>query len=144
MIKKLLTLVLLSQLAACSSKPSSAYDSGWTNDTNEAAYKACSVYRITKDLSNPSVLENLVSSRVLTNEQAQRAISGDVRVGDPECLAYAAYGLDRHKIGTQTNNKGQFITKTATYLCSQSNVPCPGLVVRFSDGKVTGTSVVDH
>ena len=141
MIKKLLVLLVVSQLAACSNQPSSAYESGWTSNTNEDAYAACGIYRIQKGFQDPAVLSQLVSSQRLTSEQAQRAAQRNVKVGDPECLAYAAYGLDRTKIVFHKNKAGEATAKSVTYLCSQSEVPCPGLTVTFSDGKVTNTAV---
>ncbi|WP_124301739.1 hypothetical protein [Pseudomonas chlororaphis] len=141
MIKKLLALLLLSQLMACSNQPSSAYESGWTNSTNENAYATCGVYRVKKGMQDPSVMQRLVTSRALSIEQAQRAIRANVQAGDPECLAYAAYGLDRYKIIIQKNSKGEDIGKTAIYRCTQSDVPCPGVAVGFSDGKVTSTTI---
>jgi hypothetical protein len=140
MIKKLLALLVVSQLAACSNQPSSAFDSGWTNNTNEDAYATCGSFRIKKGFQNPAVINHLVASRLLTNEQAERAVQRNVQTGDPECLAYAAYGLDWHKIDIYKNKAGEVTAKAVTYLCSESEVPCPGLTVKFSDGKVTSTA----
>ncbi|AZZ75289.1 hypothetical protein CCX46_09045 [Pseudomonas sp. RU47] len=144
MLKKMLVLLVVSQLAACSNQPSSAYESGWTNDTNEDAYAACGSFRIKKGFQDPTVMEHLVASRQLSSEQASRAIQRDVRTGDPECLAYAAFGLDRHKISFYKNKAGELTAKSVTYQCSQSDVPCPGLKVVFTDGKVTSTSATSE
>ncbi|WP_085683135.1 MULTISPECIES: hypothetical protein [unclassified Pseudomonas] len=143
MIKKLLLLLVVSQMAACSNQPSSAYESGWTGDTNEDAYAACGSFRVKKGFQDPSVMDRLVASHQLTSEQAARAIERSVQIGDPECLAYAAYGLDRHKISFYKNKAGELTAKSVTYLCSESDVPCPGLTVMFSDGKVTNATVTN-
>lgn len=141
---KVLVLVFLSQIAACASKPSSAYESGWTTNTNEDAYTNCAVFRLNKQIKDPAVLQHLVASGSLSKSQAQRALIQDVRVGDPECLAYAAYGLDRHKIAFYSNKKGQVTAKAVTYRCDQSEVVCPGLRVQFADGKVSGITPLNN
>jgi hypothetical protein len=48
MMKKMMVLLVVFQLAACANEPSSAYDSGWTSNTNEDAYAACGSFRIKK------------------------------------------------------------------------------------------------
>lgn len=139
-LRKLLVLALISQLAACASK--SAYDSGWTDETNEQAYGACGQYRVNKQFSNPGVLEGLIASGALSRSQAQRAIKQDVRIGDSECLAYAAYGLDRAVITTQKNTKGQVTQRLVTYQCSRSEVSCPSVRVHFADGVVSSIETI--
>lgn len=143
-LNKILILALLTQVAACVSKPSSAYDSGWTENTNEDTYSSCGRYRWDNKFKEPAVLQNLVASGALTSSQAQRAEKQDVRIGDPECLAYAAYGLNRAKIGFQRNEKGQVTEKTATYLCFNSAPTCSGIRVHFADGKVSRISTVSE
>ncbi|SEN18547.1 hypothetical protein SAMN04487857_11193 [Pseudomonas sp. ok272] len=144
MIKKLLVLLTISQLVACTNQPSSAYESGWTSNTNEDAYATCGSYRVTKGFQNPDVMNQLVSTHQLTNEQGQRVEQHRVQIGDPECLAYAAYGMDRYKTVIRKNNAGETTTKSVTYLCNKSDVPCPGLTVTFSDGKVTSTEITNN
>ncbi|MCC2960537.1 hypothetical protein LK540_08835 [Massilia sp. IC2-278] len=124
-------------LTACSSLKQSAYQSGWNNDTNEAAYRECGMYRIAKGMPVQQNLDRLVALGKLSPEQASRASKADVRPGDPECLAFAAYGLNRKEIGITKNSDGLVISKQATYACADSDVPCPGIQVEFSDGKVT-------
>lgn len=141
MMKTMLALLVVFQLAACANEPSSAYDSGWTSNTNEDAYAACGSFRIKKGFQDPAVMNHLVASHQLTGEQAARAVQRNVQIGDPECLVFAAYGLDRHKISFYKNKAGEVTSKSVTYLCSQSEVPCPGLKVTFSDGKVASTAV---
>lgn len=52
----------------------------------------------------------------------------------PKCLAYATYGLDRHKIAISKNNAGKTTAESVTYQCNQSEVPCPGLTATSSMG----------
>ncbi len=143
MMKKMLVLLVVFQLAACSNQPSSAYDSGWTSNTNEDAYAACGSFRIKKGFQDPAVMNHLLASNQLTREQAARAVQRNVQTGDPECLAFAAYGLDRHKVSFYKNKAGELTSKSVTYLCSESEVPCPGLTVTFSDGKVASIAVTN-
>ncbi|MDR6957439.1 uncharacterized protein YwbE [Pseudomonas brassicacearum] len=143
-LKNILVLALLSQVAACVSKPTSAYESGWTENTNEDAYNSCGRYRWDNKFKEPAVLQHLITSGALTSSQAQRAESQDVRVGDPECLAYAAYGLNRAKIGFQRNKEGQVTEKIATYLCFNSEKTCSGVRVHFADGKVSRITPVSE
>ncbi|WP_338474327.1 hypothetical protein V3H56_05700 [Pseudomonas sp. MS646] len=143
-LNTVLVLALLSQVVACVSKPSSAYESGWTENTNEDAYSTCGRYRWDNKFKEPAVLQRLVASGTLTSSQAQRAEAQDVRVGDPECLAYAAYGLNRAKISFYKNTKGQVTEKTATYLCFNNQPNCSGVRVHFADGKVSRISAVSE
>lgn len=131
MLKFIIALGSIAALTACSTLRQSAFPSGWNDETNEAAYIECGAYKINKGY------QALVDNGKLTPEQALRASKGDVRTGDSECLAYAAYGLDRKTIGVTTSLEGLVIGKQATYICTNSDVPCPGVRVEFSDGRVT-------
>ncbi|SEN75054.1 hypothetical protein [Pseudomonas sp. ok266] len=143
MIKKMLVLLTVLPLAACSNQPSSAFDSGWTSKTNEEAYANCGSFRFNKGFQDPSVIQRLVESRQLTAEQAAQAVQRNVKVGDPECLAFAAYGLDVQRFDIYRNNAGETTARAVTYSCSQSDVPCPGLTVTFSDGKVVSKVITN-
>ena len=129
-------------LTACSTFRQSAYQSGWNGETNEAAYRECGIYRLHKGMQIQQNIDRLVALGKLTPEQALRASKAEVHPGDPECLAYAAYGLDRKEISVTKNLDSLVIGKQATYVCAESDVPCPGVKVEFSDGKVTAVNPI--
>ena len=80
---------------------------------------------------------NLVSSGVLTQAQGRRVIAHDVRVGDPECMAYAAYGASLAKESFAMDSHKNLVTVEWDFTCQHSPVSCPGLVVVIADGKVS-------
>ena len=134
MKKALITFLAACALAGCAGKQS-AYESGWNNETNEDAYVACAPYRY-QHREYQNVLDRVVAKGLLTGAQANRAMDMDVKIGDPECLAYAAYGAEILKTDF-FKPKGLLIKKAVTYDCREVSVPCPGLRVEFTDGKVT-------
>ena len=134
-----LALTVLS-LSACASGPGSAYKDGWTETSSEHAYTECSVVHLAKGQLVPQNLDALVGNGMLTPAQAARVRAGTVRVGDPECLAYAAYGLQRAKITLTRDPSGKLLSKTVAYVCGDSDAPCPGVNVEFVDGRVAETS----
>ncbi|MBS7413374.1 hypothetical protein [Pseudomonas syringae] len=138
MFKFCAALFSVALVAGCSSNPS-AFQSGWTNDTNENAYKECGSFRYAGH-EYGNTLDKLVAAKKLTAAQANRAIARDVRVGDSECLAYAAYGLDRKTIKFEHNSKKQLVVKSVTYECKTNPVSCPGIRVTFVDGTVQSIS----
>lgn len=142
MKKIVLVLSCISALTACSTLKQSAYQSGWNSQTNEAAYSECGIYRLSKGMPIQHNLDRLIALGMLSPEQALRASKVEVRPGDPECLAYAAYGLKRKTIGVTRNLDGLVIGKQATYVCADSDVPCPGVKVEFSDGRVTAVTPI--
>jgi hypothetical protein len=87
-------------------------------------------------------LDLLVQEGYLTAQQAYRAREHDVRPGDPECLAYAAYGLRQSKV-TEVHDAHKRLTSIAIdYRCELSPIPCPGVMVQIIDGRVTGLSAL--
>lgn len=79
----------------------------------------------------------LVSSGALTQDQGSRAIAREVQVGDPECMAYAAYGASLAKETLVMDAHKSLVTLRWDYTCQHSPVSCPGLVVVIADGKVS-------
>ena len=116
----------------------SVYSSGWSDDRSGAMFRMCAPYHLQKNMPIEPNLELLVAHGLLTPDQAQRARNADVQVGDPECLAYAAYGLSTGPVTfLRRTNKDGVIYKDITYWCSNSQAPCPGVIVTVADGKVT-------
>lgn len=133
--------LLLCILAAAGCTPvakRSVYASGWSDYSSGVAFKACAPYHLQKNMPVEPNLELLVARGLLTADQAQRARVADVRMGDPECLVYAAYGLSTDTVTffRRTINDG-LIHKSVAYWCSNSEAPCPGVVVTIADGTVT-------
>lgn len=79
----------------------------------------------------------LVSSGVLTKDQGSRVIANEIQVGDPECMAYAAYGASMAKESFVMDPHKNLVALQWDYTCQHSPVSCPGLVVVIADGKVS-------
>lgn len=87
-------------------------------------------------------LDFLVQEGYLTAQQAYRAREHDVRLGDPECLAYAAYGLWQSKV-TEVHDAHKRLTSVAIdYRCELSPITCPSIRVQIIDGRVTALSAL--
>ena len=128
-------------LTACSTVPESAYDSGWNNDVSEATYKECGKTTWNKGMYSSQNLRRLVPLGFLTQEQALRASKQEVRVGDPECLVFAAYGLKRGKFFNFTNDANKnLIEREFSYTCDTSDIKCPGKTFKVKNGVVTEIS----
>lgn len=138
----ILIAVTSSTLLGCAGDPfhRSAYPSGWSQATTLAAQKRCGVVRWDKGILAQPNLDLLVTHGYLTPEQASRAAQQDVRPGDPECLAWAAFGLQQTKVTMQTDGHGKLFTLTIDYRCVRSDVACPGRRVDVVDGVVTSVS----
>lgn len=136
-MKRIFTVFSALALTACTAIEGSPKNTIKMGDSIQTPYAACGIYRQSKGVANPSVMDNLIAHNVLTPAQATRAMNADVHIGDSECLAYAAYGLQRSKITITKDVKGKVQSEQITYSCTNSDVPCPGLTVQFSNGKVT-------
>lgn len=82
-------------------------------------------------------VSSLVASGVLTQNQGSRVLAREVQVGDPECMAYAAYGASMAKETFINDAHRNLVTLEWNYTCQYSPVSCPGLVVVVTDGKVS-------
>lgn len=134
-MKKLVTVVFaVITLNGCTSNPD-ANEYGQRHVTDDPSYVACSEYRSQKHEYQP-VLDKVVASGLLTPNEANRAMDRDVRVGDPKCLAYAAYGADVKGWDYGDNGAGKFAIKSVVYTCDWSDVPCPGIEIIFAGEKV--------
>jgi hypothetical protein len=105
--------------------------------TTLASQTRCGVVRWDKGIFAPGNLDLLTSRGDLTQEQAQRAARQDVRPGDPECLAWAAFGLQQSQITTQIDARHRLLALQIDYRCGRSDVRCPGRRVSVVDGTVT-------
>ena len=142
-MKYIAVVVCLACLTACSTvQTKGAFKSGWTSRKNEAAFKMCALYRPKKGGPSPQDMDGLIAFGMLTEEQANRASKALVLPGDPECLAYAAYGHRRKDVGEIFDAKGVLLERYATYDCDDNDVACPGIRVDFADGKVVNVSVL--
>lgn len=139
-LRILLSLLALASVLASGCAPYSSrstYPSGWSNDTSERAYASCSVYHLRPDMPIEANLMLLVRTGRLTSEEANRVRDGRVRVGDSECAAFAAYGMDRSLNTFLTNKDHALVQREVTYRCWNSTAPCPGIVIQIVDGRVT-------
>jgi hypothetical protein len=117
----------------------STYPNGWSDYSSGITFKMCARYHLGKDMPVEPNLDLLVSHGLLNEEQAERVRHADVRVDDPECAVYAAYGLSTGAVTFHNRpNQEGLISKDVIYWCSNSQAPCPGVVVSIADGRVTG------
>jgi len=133
-----IALVVMAVAACTPVAKRSVYPSGWSNFSSNETFRACAPYHLQKNMPIEHNLELLVTHGLLTQDQSQRVRIADVRVGDPECMVYAAYGLTT---GSQTFFRGTkndgLIQRSVAYWCANSEAPCPGVVVTIADGRVT-------
>lgn len=137
-----IALLLLTMLPACGSGPStrSAYSSSWSLATSLDAQRQCGVVRLSKGVFVSQNLQLLVERHYLTREQAERVVVQNVLVGDPECVAYAAFGVWQAKNTQRTDRKKRLIQLEVDFSCQNSDVPCPGTRVQVIDGVITSIS----
>lgn len=140
-MKVFLPIISMLAMAGCSSTPNvdfnEYYGSTWTNKASETTYTNCSVVWLNKDMMSSHNLQRLVENGKLTTEQAARAAKSFPKVGDPECMAYASYGLHRNTITLTRDKNKQLIRKGTTYLCENSNAPCTGIKVEIENGLIS-------
>ncbi len=138
-MKMTISISLFVLLTACITTPKSAYESGWTNDISEKTYTECAPVWLNNILI-PERLDDLVRLGHLNNEEAKRAKLSEVRVGDPECMAYAANGLFRTEVTYRNNKEGQLTSKSFTYSCKNGPAKCPGTLITIVDAQVSNIS----
>lgn len=136
-MKYLILISLSFIIGACSSTPKSAYESGWDNEISENTYKECSPVWLNKDMFVSKNLNRLVKLGYLNSNQAERVKENNIRVGDPECAAYAANGLIRSNVTITRNKNGQLTSKGFGYSCKNSQAKCPGVFITVSNGRIT-------
>ncbi|MBP2856165.1 hypothetical protein J8657_00955 [Dickeya oryzae] len=133
MKKTILSMVFI--VTGCSS---SAYDSGWNSDTTYNVFHECAKTSFAPGFYFPENADRLVAMKLLSKEEAEKAKSHNVSVGDKECVAYAAYGFNPARYTYVTNTKKQLISRDVSYTCDKSPVTCPGKTISIADGKVVG------
>ncbi len=140
-MKKTLSLCVLTLLSACSVTPESAYESGWNLKKSEGTYKECAMTWLNKDMFMAQNMDRLIALGYLTKEQAIRAAKSEVRVGDPECLAFAAFGLTRgSKLSFVNDINKNLLERKLNYSCEESNAKCPGVSITIKNGIVSSVS----
>lgn len=139
----LVATVVACVLPACASiGQKSIYPSGWNANVNENAYSTCGIVRHNEKIFIPQNVVALRNQGLLTADEAARIEKAAVKVGDSECMAYASYGLMRGTVSNMADLDGRTIEKSVKYLCSNSPVPCPGVLVTFRDGRVSAIQQV--
>lgn len=136
-MKAVLIIAVAAALSSCAAVEKSAYSSGWNNTVSGETFTRCGRAVIGKGFRNPEVLSYLVETNTLTRDQADRATTADIRVGDPECQVYAAHG---HYSGPSTftqNKDSKLLQRDIVYKCESASVECPGMVYSIVDGRVT-------
>lgn len=131
-------------LAACDSVPTkrSAYPSGWNLDVSLEKHRQCGMVRFAKGTYIEHNLELLIDNGYLTQEQATRARNQDVRVGDPECVAYAAFGMSE-SLNTQSRDASKrLISVRMDFRCEMSPTTCPGQRIVVADGHVVSKTPI--
>jgi hypothetical protein len=140
-MKKVFSFSIVLTLTACSTVPESAYESGWNNQVSEATYEECGKTTWNKEMYSSQNLARLVPLGYLTKEQATRASRQDVRIGDPECLVFAAYGLNRGKsFNFTTDTNKNLVEREFSYTCDTSDAKCPGITFKVKNGVVAEIS----
>jgi len=137
-MKNVLSLCALTLMTACSVTPESAYESGWNLKKSEGTYKECAMTWLKKDMFMAQNMDRLITLGYLTKEQAIRAAKSEVRVGDPECLAFAAFGLTRgSKLSFVNDSNKNLLERELNYSCKESNATCPGVSITIENGVVS-------
>jgi hypothetical protein len=112
-------------------------------EKTNSAHQECGMYHLHKGMPIQQNLDRLITLGWLTTEQADRAASANVQIGDPECVAYAAYGLFISSYKVSTDLAKNEIARELTYRCENSEAPCPGVKVKLSYGKVVGLESIE-
>ena len=127
-------------LCGCvSQRTRSHYPSGWNMMESSQIQKQCGIWQDSTltELETREHVSDLVSSGVLTQDQGSRVLAHEVRVGDPECMAYAAYGASKAKETFINDVHKNLMILEWDYTCQHSPVSCPGLAVIIADGRVS-------
>ncbi|MEY8711379.1 hypothetical protein [Mangrovibacter phragmitis] len=131
-MKKLLLCVVF-VVSGCAS---SAYESGWNAEKTYDVFHECAQTSFSPGFYFPENADRLVSMNLLSKEEAAKAKSHNVSVGDRECVAYAAYGFNVSQYHFSTNTKKQLVSRSVSYTCDRTFVECPGKKITIADGKV--------
>ncbi|WP_236585284.1 hypothetical protein [Dyella sp. EPa41] len=99
--------------------------------------KQCGVVWIGLNHSTPSNFPRLVAQGVLTPEQAARVDAQMLRVGDPECMVYASFGIRENEADFRRDRDKRLISIALDFRCDLSPVSCPGWHVEVRDGLVS-------
>lgn len=121
-------------LSGCTS---SAYESGWNGKISGEVFHECALSSWAPGFYFNENVDRLVPLGLLTQDEATRAKRHDVRVGDKECLAYAAYGFNPSKYQFSSNTKKLLLSRSVEYRCEKSPIPCPGKLITIVDGRVS-------
>jgi len=133
----ILAIAYVSVLSGCvSTVEKSAYTSGWTQKHSLKTQEQCGLVWIDKDHYMPGNLQVLVTYGLLTSEQAARVPTKELRVGDPECMVHATFGITQSRVVSSRDAKQHLISVRFTYRCENSPVGCPGVEVDVADNHV--------
>ncbi|UXY09002.1 hypothetical protein N7922_13985 [Kosakonia sp. ML.JS2a] len=138
---KKLILCLAFAISGCAS---SAYESGWNSKTTYDVFHECAQTSFSPGFYFPENADRLVTMKLLSREEAEKAKRHQVSVGDRECVAYAAYGFLPAKYEFSSNTKKQLVSRKVTYACDKSPVECPGKIITIADGRVTGIETIEQ
>lgn len=132
---KKIFLVIPLILSGCTT---SAYESGWNGEQSYKIFHECAQSSTSKNIYIEQNVDRLVPMGLLTQQEADKAKSHLVSVGDKECLAYAAYGFkpSKYVFTFGPAPKKLLISRTVEYRCQESKISCPGQAFKIADGQV--------
>ncbi|WP_146190900.1 hypothetical protein [Pectobacterium parmentieri] len=129
---------LVTSFAFLSGCSQSVYESGWNREISNQVFNECAKSSFKKGFYFNQNVDRLVPMGLLTQQEAERAKSHNVSIGDKECLAYAAYGFNPTKYFFKGYLDKRLVSRSIEYRCEKSEINCPGKLITITDGIVVG------